>query len=166
MMGLTLTQPWASLIAVGEKRVETRSWATPYRGPVAIHAAKGLAEPVCNEDGLREYVAADPYAEALGRHGYVVAEELPRAAIVAVVNIVACLPTNNLGTAMKALPELADFETGEFERQFGDYGPGRFAWLLEGLHRIDPPIPYRGAQKLWEIPEDEMVVGIYNAHRS
>lgn len=37
---LTLWQPWASLVASGTKRIETRSWQTPHRGPVIIHAAK------------------------------------------------------------------------------------------------------------------------------
>lgn len=39
MKALTLWQPWASLIAVGAKTIETRSWSTTYRGPLAIHAA-------------------------------------------------------------------------------------------------------------------------------
>jgi activating signal cointegrator 1 len=36
---LTLWQPWASLVALGVKTIETRSWSTKYRGPIAIHAA-------------------------------------------------------------------------------------------------------------------------------
>ena len=39
MKALTIWQPWASLIAGGAKQYETRSWATQYRGPIAIHAA-------------------------------------------------------------------------------------------------------------------------------
>ena len=42
MKVLTLTQPWATLVAIGAKRIETRSWSTKYRGPLAIHAAKGF----------------------------------------------------------------------------------------------------------------------------
>ena len=42
MKGLTLTQPWASAVALGIKHVETRSWRTEYRGAVLIHAAKGF----------------------------------------------------------------------------------------------------------------------------
>lgn len=38
MKALTLHQPWASLVALGVKTVETRGWATSYRGPLAIHA--------------------------------------------------------------------------------------------------------------------------------
>ena len=41
MKALTLTQPWATLVAMGAKRIETRSWTTNYRGPLAIHAGKG-----------------------------------------------------------------------------------------------------------------------------
>jgi hypothetical protein len=37
---ISLWQPWASLVAVGAKRIETRGWATAYRGRLGIHAAK------------------------------------------------------------------------------------------------------------------------------
>ena len=39
MKALTIWQPWASLLVSGRKKYETRSWATAYRGPIAIHAA-------------------------------------------------------------------------------------------------------------------------------
>ena len=42
MKAITLTQPWATLVAIGAKRIETRSWRTFYRGPLAIHAGKTL----------------------------------------------------------------------------------------------------------------------------
>lgn len=40
MKMITVRQPWASLIANGSKRIETRGYSTPYRGPIIIHAAK------------------------------------------------------------------------------------------------------------------------------
>ena len=43
MKAITIRQPYASLIARGVKTVETRSWATHYRGRIAIHAAAGWA---------------------------------------------------------------------------------------------------------------------------
>ena len=52
MKVLTLTQPWATLVAIGAKHIETRSWATSYRGPLAIHAGKGLG-PVGGMRGLQ-----------------------------------------------------------------------------------------------------------------
>lgn len=36
LKALTLWQPWATLIAIGAKRIETRGWATSYRGPLVI----------------------------------------------------------------------------------------------------------------------------------
>lgn len=37
---LTVRQPWAWAIVHSAKRIENRSWSTPYRGPVLIHAGK------------------------------------------------------------------------------------------------------------------------------
>lgn len=40
MKALSIRQPWARLIAIGEKPVENRAWPTKYRGPCVIHASK------------------------------------------------------------------------------------------------------------------------------
>ena len=40
MKAITIIQPWATLIALGEKQFETRSWFTKHRGELAIHAGK------------------------------------------------------------------------------------------------------------------------------
>jgi hypothetical protein len=40
MKAITLWQPWATLLAVGCKHMETRSWPTKYRGEILIHASK------------------------------------------------------------------------------------------------------------------------------
>ncbi len=50
MKVLTLHQPWASLVALGVKTIETRSWSTAYRGPLAIHA--GVKPPCGYRDDL------------------------------------------------------------------------------------------------------------------
>ena len=39
---LTVKQPWAWAIVSGLKHVENRSWATPYRGTIYIHASRHL----------------------------------------------------------------------------------------------------------------------------
>lgn len=64
MKGLSLTQPWATLVAIGAKRIETRIWATSYRGPLAIHAAKGLG-PVGGKKGLVLQCARKHFLPAL-----------------------------------------------------------------------------------------------------
>lgn len=42
LKALTLHQPWASLVAVGAKTIETRSRRISHRGPLAIHAGKEM----------------------------------------------------------------------------------------------------------------------------
>ena len=52
---LTLHQPWASLIAIGAKTMETRSWSTSYRGPLAIHAGAAPVARTLPENSVGEY---------------------------------------------------------------------------------------------------------------
>lgn len=40
MKAITICQPYAELVASGEKRIENRTWPTSHRGPIAIHAGK------------------------------------------------------------------------------------------------------------------------------
>jgi hypothetical protein len=42
MIALSIRQPWAWLIVNGHKPVENRTWRTSYRGPLLIHASKGM----------------------------------------------------------------------------------------------------------------------------
>ena len=46
MKALSLKQPWANLVACGYKTLETRTWATGYRGELLIcSSASGDIEP-------------------------------------------------------------------------------------------------------------------------
>lgn len=40
MKALSVKQPWANMIANGEKTIETRTWSTKYRGPLLIVSSK------------------------------------------------------------------------------------------------------------------------------
>ena len=42
MKAISVRQPWAWAIIHASKDVENRTWSTKYRGPLLIHAAKGL----------------------------------------------------------------------------------------------------------------------------
>src|SRR5690348_441422 len=96
MKAITLTQPWATLVAVGEKRIETRSWSTSYRGLLAIHAAKGwplVAAALCADEPFR--TALVPAADfdrfvTVGREG-VSAPDLPCGAVVATCWLIDCV---------------------------------------------------------------------------
>lgn len=165
MRCLTLTQPYASLIAIGAKTIETRSWSTSYRGPLAIHAAKGLG-PVGGEDGLMDLLKTEPFKSALGdlirtgdrangspwaKPDWITNARLPFGAIVAVCELKDCRPTAGRRGEQGTGPKYADWvhDLTDQERAFGDYSPGRYAWLLSDIRALPEPIPARGAQGLW-----------------
>lgn len=147
MKALTLTQPYATLIAVGAKKIETRGWSTSFRGPLAIHAAKGLG-PVGGKRGLAELCTDDPFFGALIDAGYRAGKPLPMGAIVAVCRLVDCESTDILPVGY-GRGEGVWWLTPE-ERAFGNYNPGRYAWLLADIRALPEPIPCKGALWLWE----------------
>lgn len=154
LRALTLTQPWASLVAIGAKSIETRSWGTSYRGPLAIHASKRF--PVEDRDLFQE----EPFWSALRRPdprypGSPRFEDwysLPIGAIVAVANLhrVERIHVNGDGRSGLARSEIL---VGEPELSFGDYLPGRFGWVLSNVHPLPEPVPCRGALGLWRVPD-------------
>ena len=42
-LALSIRQPWAWAIVNAGKDIENRQWHTSFRGPICIHAAKGMA---------------------------------------------------------------------------------------------------------------------------
>jgi len=149
---LTLTQPWATLIAIGSKRIETRSWRTDHRGPLLIHAAAGLG-PVGGIHGLVDVCRQDYFFDALMSAGIVaVADTLPRGAIVAVCYLDKVLPIEVpvLGRSWTNLERCVNpVDLTDQERAFGDYSAGRYAWLLADIRALPEPIPAKGALGLW-----------------
>lgn len=75
LKALSIRQPWAWAIVHALKDIENRTWPTSYRGPVLIHAAKGMtrAEYADVAEFLQEFnppIALPPF-EALDRGGLV-----------------------------------------------------------------------------------------------
>lgn len=161
---LTITQPYATLVSINAKLIETRSWSTRYRGPIAIHAAQGLG-PVGGFSGLVELMGEPFFQKALAPDakggGYYeriaeVARELPRGAVVAIATLVDCHSTGNAKTEFQgAYINGRRWSLTPQERAFGDYSPGRYAWLLADVRRLPEPIAAKGAQGLWkwDVPE-------------
>ena len=52
MKALSLRQPYAAFIAIGRKTIETRTWATSYRGPLLIVSSKGKIDKDVPHAGL------------------------------------------------------------------------------------------------------------------
>ena len=61
LKALSIKQPWANLIVSGEKTIETRVWATPYRGRVLLVSSKQpKIEPAGFALGVAELVECRP----------------------------------------------------------------------------------------------------------
>lgn len=150
MKALSLTQPWATLVAIGAKRVETRSWRTSYRGPVAIHAAQGFPGWAQNE------CLGEPFMGRLMVAGFSHTRELPRGAMVAVAAIsgVYRIPPDLWEPDPAAPDGFWERIVTTDEHDFGDYAPGRYAWQLTRVQALPQPVPCKGALGLWALPPD------------
>ena len=135
MRAISLWQPWATAIALGVKRVETRHWSTRYRGPLLIHAARRF------DAEQREFASVE---RTLGR----LPSRLPLGALVAVAILADVRPTDELHSEVSAI-----------ERLYGNYGPGRFGWLLRDIRPLPEPIPYKGHQSFFDVPDSVLPEG-------
>lgn len=127
---ISLWQPWASAIAVGNKRVETRHWTTNYRRPLLIHAAKRFGPDE------REFAQIE---RTLGR----LPGRIPLGALVAIADLVDVRPTDQLALTV-----------GAVERLYGNYAPGRFGWVLDHVRPFHEPIAWVGRQGIFTVPAD------------
>lgn len=147
---ISLWQPWASLIAFGEKNLETRSKKCSfknYRGEVLIHAAKHIDIEACKEKHIRD---------ALARHGVTVPSELPTGCIIAKTDIVERgmvainhEPINKSALIQFMVSEAIVVHTNEYH--FGDYSEDRTILKLKDTVKLKDAIQARGMQGLWRI---------------
>jgi hypothetical protein len=141
LTALTIIQPFAHLIATGVKRVENRTWSTGHRGPLAVHAGKADRYAGRRVVDLAAEYGLDPRPLAYG-------------AIVAVVNVVACVPV-----APAHLPDRR-------RKSIDALGPA-YAWMHDHAHaegpwchvyellwRVPEPIACGGKQGPWTVPAD------------
>lgn len=119
MRALTVCQPYAHLIAIGQKRVENRRWPTRYQGLLAIHAGKSR-QWWTDEYGLAQ-------------------DEVAWGAIVAVVRLVDCLSIRAIRDGFTRFKWVRDYE----------HTIGPFCWVLNEFRRLARPIPCDGRQGLW-----------------
>lgn len=140
MKALTLHQPHATLMALGKKPWETRSWKAPASligKPLAIHAGKKFD---------REAMKCDRVLRALPRRGSDL-EILPLGGIVAVVLLRRCRGTTERDRRFTQYSHIRDKA-----QDFGDFSEGRYVWETERLLVCCPHIVCRGYQGLWNVP--------------
>jgi activating signal cointegrator 1 len=175
---LTLTQPWASLVAIGAKQIETRTWSTRYRGRVAIHAARRWS---LNDQGFYLYHAG-VFFERMGEDHV----DQVRASLGCVVATATLMDVAPIGGPYSFRTGVVEGDEGDYPGQavlvrreamfswdpprgtlmlddpkmgvvdvscelpFGDYSEARYGWIFADVERLPEPIPAKGALGLWE----------------
>jgi hypothetical protein len=132
MKAITIHNPFASAIAEGVKRFETRTWPTKYRGVRLIHASR--------KDTRKEY------PQAWNSHDRYCGAPPPLGAIVATALLVGCYRMND---------EMIWLQ-GPTEKSFGNWAEGNYAWKLSNVVKLRNPILCKGRQGLW-VPSMEVV---------
>lgn len=131
MKAITISQPYATLIANGTKFIENRTWPPNYIGKLAIHAGRGT-----------QYL--DPIA----------LERYPTSCVIAVCDLVGCLHIKTIqaayekgegieGYTAQAIAQMAEHEHAE----------GPYCWLLKNIQKLRQPVSVRGRQKLWNFDD-------------
>jgi hypothetical protein len=135
MKAISLQQPFASLLTIGAKTIETRPWPTSYRGPMIIHA-QSLSESV-----------TDPYFKSiLASHG-LDCEKLPTERIIGLATLIDCRKIEK--QMIPCYPQLA----------FSDFKPGWYLYEFANIIRLKKTVPAEGAAHLWEWQENIRLSG-------
>ena len=124
MKALSLWQPWASLMADGRKKVETRSWPPPtwlLGKELAIHATMKVEKSACEDFGYDALI-------------------IPRGCIVAVVRLI----------AFEKFKDTSWMDYSTEEVSYGDFSMGRYGWKCELIEKLNPPLMVRGYQGLFD----------------
>lgn len=143
MKALTLTQPWASLVAARVKFLETRDWGINYKGRIAIHAAKSFPT------WARETCLEEPFRSTLARLGFRTLGHLPLGMIVATADLTHCY----------RMPERPKHPIPDDQLPWGDFRPGRWVWVLQRIEALPVLVEARGQLGLWEWREPPAASG-------
>jgi hypothetical protein len=140
---ISLKQPWATLVILGAKLYETRTWKTSHRGVLAIHASQSFT------DAAARLCQHEPFRSVLRAAGYRSGCDLPRGVVLGTVELVEVCPTDELDPRELSARELA----------FGDFRPRRFAFKLVNPVPWEPPVTMPGQLNIYEIDVPRTVNG-------
>lgn len=132
---LTVHQPWARLLTIGEKLIENRDWHTPYRGTLLIHASRNssLLQPKYSTQQKRWIDA----------RSHLPTDDMPHGKIVGAVEL---LDTCEL-TLLKA-------HANWWRLRDHQHAVGRVCWIVGRPRAFAQPIDLRGQQGLFNLPTE------------
>jgi hypothetical protein len=134
---LTLKQPWAELVVLGAKWIETRPFGTDYRGPLYIHSSGHFHFSdleLCYQ--IPEFNKHIPTPHSQCRPG----------------EIVGMAQLNDIKKMDEHLVE-EFFQTDQ--RVFGEWKEGRYAWFLSHAVKFGNPIKMKGQLGPWDFDDTE-----------
>lgn len=166
MKAISLWQPWASAIACGAKHIETRHWSMAYRGPLLIHAGLSANAKLwpdvhqCLDSRCLWKSVAESSGWTRDPSPHIASQlnnwlhRLPRGALIAVAELVEIWCTEYLHLGDWHEKDGWRFDVTAQELALGDFTPGRFGWVLANVRAFPTPIPYRGRQGLFNVPDN------------
>ena len=134
MKVLSIKEPYATLIKMKHKKIETRSWKTKYRGELYIHASISKApKKLLEKDFMKSFVTE---------------QDLSYGKIILKANLVDCIEMTKewIEKLKKENPQ---------EYLLGLYEEGRYAWILENVTPLEQPIIAKGKLGIWNYQEKE-----------
>lgn len=126
MKVLSIKEPFATLIANGDKCIETRSWKTNYRGEIFIHAS---GKKIVKEIFDNEYIM-----------NLIEGIDMNYGNIICKGNLVDCIYMDEAF--------INNIKNNSKEYNLGLYKIGRYAWVLEDIKKIYP-IKVKGQLNIW-----------------
>jgi hypothetical protein len=147
---LSYTQPFATLVILGYKLIETRPRRTSHRGELLIHASatrNAWSRAACEQPVIKQI---------LEKHGLTY-DNLPRGLILGssqlreVAKMVATPTPPPAKPPKRPRPaELVLSTVSSLEQALGEYAPGRFGWLLADVQAWEVPVKAKGSLSLWD----------------
>lgn len=134
MRVLSIREPFASLIASGDKKIETRSFKTNYRGELFIHASgKKIDKSIVGNTYINDMIKD---------------KKMQFGKIICRVKLVDCVYMDQ-----KFINSIKDTK----EYQLGLYKEGRYAWILDNVELIEPIIA-KGRLNIWNYQGDYKII--------
>lgn len=132
MKVLSITEPMATLICLGKKRIETRSWKTNYRGKLYIHASlTKIRTEWKNNNNLMNLLDNN---------------DLNYGKIICKCDLVDCIYMDE--------DFINKIKKDEQEYLCGIYELGRYAWVLDNIEILGTPIDIKGHLGIWNYGDD------------
>lgn len=135
MKALSLRRPWPWAVFSLDKDIENRDWYTSYRGPLAIHAAKGLTR-----DEMRGATGFFREIGAVGPEDELPWDTFEVGGIVGVCKLTDIIDYGCLPRSQKPHPKAES-----------RWYMGSFGFVLEERRAI-PFVPCRGMMGLFDLP--------------